>query len=242
MNERYLSQLAVKEIFPSGQKKIESGSIVIIGMGGIGTSVAEILTRMGVGRLIIVDDDVIELTNLNRQALYREEDIGKKKVDIASSILQSINSEVKIVAVHDRLTYERAPSLLSLGDIIVDATDNYDARGIINKVAFKLKKMWVFSAVEGTFGYVKAIIPGKTSCLACFGYPDSGPGISCTAQGVIGPAVRAISAMAASLAVKLLIEGDDDGSLTYIDVWRKHFESLPIPRNPSCKVCGGKII
>ncbi|MEM3534342.1 MAG: HesA/MoeB/ThiF family protein [Thermoplasmatales archaeon] len=238
MNDRYLSQLAVKEIFPSGQKKIEHGTIVVVGMGGIGTSIAEILTRMGIGKLVIIDDDYVELTNLNRQSLYGENDIGRKKVEVAARVLRSINSEVEIVPVDKRLTFENAPSLFSNADVITDATDNYDARGIINDVAFRLKKMWVFSAVEGTFGYVKAIIPGKTSCLACFGYPTSGPGISCTVQGVIGPAVKAISSIAASLAVKLLVEGDDDGALVYLDVWRKSFESMIIPKNPTCRVCG----
>ncbi|MGC8645764.1 MAG: HesA/MoeB/ThiF family protein [Thermoplasmata archaeon] len=240
MDERYLSQIAVKEIFPEGQRKIGESAIVIIGMGGTGTSVAEMLVRMGVGKLVIVDDDLVELTNLARQTLYAEKDIGRRKVEAAADALRSINSEVNVVPLADRLTNENAHLILSLGDLIMDATDNYDARGIINRVAIALGKPWVFCAVEGTLGYVKAIVPGRTSCLSCFGYPDSGPGVACTIQGVIAPAVRALSSLAVSTALRLLILGEDEGNLVYMDVWKNVMESIPIPRNPDCKVCGRK--
>lgn len=240
MDERYLSQIAVKEIFPDGQRKIESAAIVVIGMGGTGTVIAETLVRMGIGKVVIVDDDTVELTNLARQALYEEKDIGKKKVDVAAGALRSINSGVEIIPIPERLTSQNARSILSLGDVIMDATDNYDARGIMNRVCFELRKPWVFCAVEGTFGYVKAIIPGETSCLSCFGYPEFGSGMACTVQGVIAPAVRAVSSLAVSTALRLLIGGRDDGDLVYIDVWKNVMDSIPIPRNPECRVCGRK--
>jgi adenylyltransferase/sulfurtransferase len=240
--DKYLSQMAVKEIFPDGQRRIESSSVVVVGMGGTGSSIAEILVRMGLGKIIIVDDDLIETSNLNRQALYRDSDVGLKKVDVAKVVLSQINEEVKVSAIDEKLSFSNAQEILSLGDVIIDGTDNYDARNVINTVSFKLRKPWVFSAVEGTYGYVKTIIPGVTSCLSCFGYPERGGGVACTIQGVIPTAVRAISSIAATLAIKLLIGNNSDGDLIFLDVWKPSLEILPIPRNENCAVCGeGKL-
>ena len=236
--ERYLSQVAVREIFPSGQKIIESSSIVVVGMGGTGSAIAEMMARMGIRKITIVDDDTIEVSNLNRQALYKENDIGLKKVDVAKVELLKINNDVEVNAIDQRLTHYNAEEILSEGDIILDGTDNYNARGVMNGASFKLKKPWIFTAVEGTVGYVKAIIPGKTSCLSCFGYPDQGEGISCTVQGVIPSAVRAISSLAVTVALKVLMEREFSGDLVYMDVWKPTLETLPIPRNEGCKVCG----
>lgn len=236
--EKYLSQIAVKEIFPAGQKKIESSAVVVIGMGGTGSSISEMLVRMGVRKITIVDDDTVETSNLNRQSLYKESDIGLKKVDVAKEELTKINEDVSVESLDSKLSFLNAEEILGSGDILMDGTDNYDARNIINTVAFKLRKPWVFSAVESTYGYVKAIIPGKTSCLSCFGYPDRGGGIACTIQGVIPSAVKAISSIASTLAIKVLLGDETDGDLLYFDAWKPSFETMPIPRNEDCRVCG----
>ncbi len=236
--DRYLSQIAVKEIFPAGQKVIESSSIVVVGVGGIGSAVAEMLVRMGIKNITIVDDDLIENSNLNRQAMFKESDIGLKKVDVARAELLRIDEEISINVIDQKLSFYNAEDILSQADIIMDGTDNYNARNVLNVVSFNLKKPWIFSAVEGTYGYVKAIIPGRTSCLSCFGYPDKGEGISCTIQGVIPSAVRAIASIAVTTAVKVLLEKEMTGDLLYLDVWKPSLEIMSIPRNDSCKVCG----
>ncbi|MEM0136200.1 MAG: HesA/MoeB/ThiF family protein [Thermoplasmatales archaeon] len=239
--ERYLSQLAVKEIFPTGQRKIEASSVVVIGMGGTGSSISEIMVRMGVNNIRIVDDDTIETSNLNRQAMYKESDIGLKKVDVARAELLKINESANVEAVDQRLTFENAERIFSNATLIMDGTDNYSARNIINVVSSKLNIPWVFSAVEGTFGYVKAIIPGKTSCMSCFGYPDKGDGVSCTVQGVLPSAVRAVSSLAVTIALKVIVGKENSGDLLFLDVWEPRLERLPIQRNEECKVCGKKI-
>ncbi len=236
--ERYLSQISVREIFPAGQKLIESSSVVVVGMGGTGSAIAEILVRMGVRSVTIVDDDIVENSNLNRQAMYKESDIGLKKVDVAKAELLRINGEVSVNPIDQRLTFQNAEPILSQGDIIMDGTDNYDARNVINVVSFKLKKPWIFSAAEGTYGYVKAVIPGSTSCLSCFGYPNEGSGVACTAQGVIPSAVRAIASMAVTTALKVILKKEVAGELLYIDVWKPSMDVMNIPRNEDCKVCG----
>lgn len=238
--DRYLSQVAVPEVFPAGQKAIKSSSVVVVGVGGTGSTMAEMMVRMGVGRITIVDDDIVESSNLNRQAMYRESDIGLKKVDVAKSELLKINSDVEVEALDERLTIYNAEDIISYGKLTLDGTDNYSARGAINESSFRLKKPWVFTAVEGTFGYAKAIIPGKTSCLSCFGYPQKGEGVSCTIQGVIPSAVRAVSSLAITLAMKILLGKEESGDLIYLDVWKPMLEILPIPRNDDCAVCGRK--
>ncbi|MGC8563054.1 MAG: HesA/MoeB/ThiF family protein [Thermoplasmata archaeon] len=238
--ERYLSQVALREIFPSGQKKIESASVVVVGMGGTGSSIAEMMVRMGVKNIKIVDNDIIENSNLNRQAMYKESDIGLKKVDVAKAELLKINENASVDAIDQRLTFVNAESILENSTLIMDGTDNYNTRNVINVVSYRLKIPWVFTAVEGTFGYVKAIIPGKTSCLSCFGYPDKGEGISCTIQGVLPSAVRAVSSIAVTTALKMILGNETSGDLVYIDVWTPRMETMPIPRNEKCNVCGEK--
>ena len=236
--ERYLSQVALKEIFPSGQKKIESASVVVIGMGGTGSSIAEMMVRMGVRDIKIVDDDIIEDSNLNRQAMYKESDIGLKKVDVAKPELLRINENANVDSIDQRLTFGNAEGILAKSTLIMDGTDNYNARSVINAVSYKLGIPWVFTAVEGTFGYVKAIIPGKTSCLSCFGYPDKGEAVSCTVQGVLPSAVRTVSSIAVTTAMKIILGNEKSGDLIYIDVWTPRMETMPIPRNEYCNVCG----
>ncbi len=238
--ERYLSQVAVREIFPSGQKKIESASVVVIGMGGTGSSIAEMMVRMGVKDIKIVDNDIIEDSNLNRQAMYKESDIGLKKVDVAKAELLKINADANVDSIDQRLTFGNAEGILANSTLIMDGTDNYNARSVINAVSYRLNIPWVFTAVEGTFGYVKAIIPGKTSCLSCFGYPDKGEGVSCTIQGVLPSAVKAVSSIAVTTAMKIILGSEKSGDLVYIDAWTPRMEALPIPRYEYCNVCGEK--
>lgn len=235
---RYLSQIAVNEIFPAGQRKMESASVVVIGMGGTGSAAAELLARMGIGRIIIVDNDTIEMSNLNRQALYKEKDIGLKKVTVAERELREINGSIEVEAVDQRLNFSNAVQIMSRGDLTIDGTDNFTARNVINRTSIALNKPWIFSAVEGTFGYVKAIIPGVTSCLSCMGYPTEGEGVACTAQGVVPTAVRLISSIATTLALRVLLGENVDGSLTYFDVWKQSLERVEIVRDEKCPVCG----
>lgn len=236
--EKYLSQMALKEVFPSGQEKLGEATVVVVGLGGTGSGTAELLARMGLGQLVLVDDDVIEVSNLNRQSLYREEDVGKKKVKAARAELGRINGDVKVEEIDEKINFSNAESIIMKGDITVDGTDNYSARNVINTTSIRLKKPWIFSAVEGTFGYAKAIIPGRTSCLSCFGYPREGEGVSCNAMGLIPPIVRLISSVAASLAIKVILGEEVTGNLLYFDVWKPTFEEMELQRNEDCQVCG----
>ncbi len=237
---RYLSQIVLKDIFPQGQRKISESAAIIVGVGGTGSAIAEILARMGVGKITIMDDDRVEISNLNRQSLYTEEDVGEYKVSAAKGHLEEINSDVEIVAINNRLESKNASFHFPGNDVILDGTDNYGSRGIINEFSVKLGIPWVFSAVEGYYGYVKAIIPGKTSCLSCIGYPLEGESIPCTQTGVLPSAVHTVSSLASTIALKIILGIEEKGELIFIDAWKQSIQKLLLEINPECEVCGVK--
>ncbi|MGC8727521.1 MAG: HesA/MoeB/ThiF family protein [Thermoplasmata archaeon] len=237
---RYLSQIVLKDIFPKGQKIISESSIIVIGVGGTGSAIAEMLVRMGVGKVTIVDDDRVEISNLNRQSLYDEDDLGMEKVIAAKNHLEAINSDVEIVAVNKRLDHVNARDYLAGNNVIMDGTDNYGSRGIINEYSIRLEIPWVFSAVEGYYGYVKAVIPRKTSCLACIGYPLKGESIPCSQTGVLPSAVHTVSSFASTLALRIILGMEVNGELIFIDAWNQSLQKMYLDINPECQVCGVK--
>lgn len=236
--DRYISQMVLKDIFPAGQKKINESSVVIVGAGGTGSVISELLVRSGVGIITIMDDDEVELSNLNRQSLYNESDIGKKKAIVAKEHLAKINSEVEVIAVTERLTRDNVIKYFTGKNLIMDGTDNYGARGVINESSVKLGIPWIFTAVEGHYGYVKAIIPFKTSCLACIGYPLNGESIPCTQTGVLPSSVHVVASIASTLALKVLLDKEVDGDLVFLDAWNPLIQKINLPRNNACRVCG----
>ncbi len=235
---RYLSQIVMPEIFPKGQRKISESSVIVVGVGGTGSVISELLVRLGIGKLSIIDPDVVEISNLNRQSLYDEKDVGRKKVFAALEHLHSINSDVKIIPYDEKLTRDNAQTRFAGTDVIMDGTDNYGARGIINEFSVKMNIPWVFTAVEGYYGYVKIIIPHKTSCLACMGYPLSGESIPCTQSGVMPITVFAVSAFAVSLAVKAILGNEVTGELNFVSTKDISIQKVMVDINPDCRVCG----
>ncbi|MCL5681198.1 MAG: HesA/MoeB/ThiF family protein [Candidatus Thermoplasmatota archaeon] len=235
--ERYLSQISIKEIFPEGQRKIADTTVLVVGLGGTGSVMSELLVRMGIKKIILVDDDTVELSNLNRQSLYSENDVGELKVEAARRHLISINEHLEIEMIPERLDIDNGENIIKKSDIVLDGTDNYTSRGIINADCIKLETPWIFSAVEGTSGYVKAIIPRVTACLSCMNYPEEGEAVPCTVAGVLPSAVHSIGALASSIAIKTIL-GKESGNLYFFDVWKPLLESVSIERNKSCKTCG----
>ncbi|WDC83511.1 HesA/MoeB/ThiF family protein [Caloramator sp. mosi_1] len=166
MLERYDRQIAV--IGEEAQKKILEAKVLVIGAGALGTSILNSLVRAGVGFIRIVDMDVVELSNLQRQMLFDEKDLGEKKVTAAAKKLKLINSYVNIEPIVDRITGETIGKYASGCDIIIDATDNFEAREIINDYAVKNNIPWIYGGVAAAFGMAKTIIPRETACLKCF--------------------------------------------------------------------------
>lgn len=213
--------------------------IAIVGVGGTGSHLAEMAVRLGFGHVILIDDDVVELSNLNRQSLYDEEDVGKYKVEAAYAKLSRINSEIEIIPIRERVNRENADKILRESDVIMDGTDSYSSRSILNEYSVREGKLFIFSAVEGHSGMIKMIVPHKTACLSCFGYPNKGDSVPCSIHGLLPTTVEFAASVAMSLALKGLM-GEIDEYLYVFDIWNPELTRLSVKLNPYCEVCGMK--
>ncbi len=232
--ERYDRQIRVFGV--EGQKKLKNTSVLVAGAGGLGSIVSYYLVAMGIGKLILVDDGVVELSNLNRQILYTTADLGKYKVDVAAKKLKQLNPEVDVVGVRERITEENVHRLVKPVDIVIDALDNWETRLILNKACVELGKPLIHGGVRGFYGQVMVVIPGKTPCLQCImpkplRVKEVIPIVPSTV-GVIGSlevneAIKIITGAATPILNKLVIY--DGRSLT--------IEHIQVKRNPKCPVC-----
>lgn len=245
LRERYSRQIMFSGIGEEGQQRLLKSRVVVIGVGALGSHAAEILVRSGVGFVRLVDADTVELSNLQRQALFDEEDVreGRSKAIAAARKLESINSTVEVQPVVDELTPSNALDLLDGIDLVLDCTDNFGARYLINDACFKLGIPWVYTGVAGAYGMSATFIPGKTPCIRCvLGMePPSGEVLTAETVGIVAPIVRLMSSFAASEGLKLLAQkGTPNDGLLYVDLWSNSWEKLALPpKNPDCPVCNG---
>lgn len=244
MSERYSRQMLFPPIGATGQDKLRSKHVLIIGAGALGSGNAEILTRAGIGKLTIVDRDYVEASNLQRQQLYTEEDVREKlpKAAAAEKRLKAINSDVIIQA----LIADANPALLTelAGDVdlILDATDNFETRMAINDTSQKYKIPWIYGACVGSYGMSFSIIPGQTPCLNCLLKTIPIQGMTCDTGGIIAPTVQMVIAHQTAEAFKILVEDWDALRSTFVsfDLWRNHFTSMKMSKakDDSCLSCG----
>jgi len=231
---RYNRQLIYHKILEKGQQKLLNSSVAIIGLGAIGTNSAQILARSGVGKLIIIDRDFIELNNLQRQCLYNEYDIGRLKSKTAAEKLKKINSSIKIEFYSDDLDFENIGMIKS--DIILDCTDNMHTRFLINEYAMKNKIPWIYSSVIKSEGMVFNIIPGR-ACFSCiFNNPTESLG-TCDTEGIIGSAPSAIASIQATEAIKIITENKFEKKLIKYDIWNNNITKIKVHKNKKCKTC-----
>ena len=244
MNERYSRQVLFPGIGREGQAKIRGKHVLIIGAGALGSGSAEVLTRAGVGKLTIVDRDYVEASNLQRQQLYTEEDVSEKmpKAAAAERRLRAINSEVEIRAIIGDATPELMEELVNGVDLMIDATDNFETRMLMNDVAQKYKIPWIYGACVGSFGMSFSIIPGKTPCLNCLLRTIPLQGMTCDTGGIISPAVQMVIAHQTAEALKMLVEDWDAVRTTFVsfDLWRNQYTSLKMSKAKfaGCLSCG----
>lgn len=231
--ERYKRQTLVKELGEQGQQQLAEKHVVIIGGGGLGSNSAEILVRMGVGSIVVIDDDPVDITNLHRTSIFTEADIGKAKSLILEGKLQMINTQVKVHGVTLKATKENIETLFEDADIILDGTDNLETRFLINDAAVKKHVPWVYAGVYGTMGMVMGILPEKTPCLCCIAQkiPEKQP-----ETPVLGHLPLSIAAIQCTEALKILLEKPTAGFILY-DVWKQTLDQIPIERNASCSCC-----
>jgi len=245
VNERYSRQILFREIGRKGQERLLNSRVLIVGCGALGASHAEMLSRAGVGKLRIVDRDFVEFTNLQRQTLFKEEDAERRlpKAAAARKRIAEINSEASVEEIVADVNNSNVESLIRDCDLVVDGTDNFQVRYLVNDACVKHDKTWIYGAAVSSYGTTMTIIPGKTPCLRCIfeEMPDAGSSPTCDTAGVIMPIIATISAVQVTEAIKLLI-GDTDSlhrSLMQFDVWANDWHRIRLSEpNPECKCCG----
>ena len=244
--ERYSRQILFTPIGEQGQRNIREKHVLVIGAGALGTGNAEALVRAGIGKLTIVDRDYVEWSNLQRQQLYSEEDAKEKlpKAMAAKTRLEAVNSEVVIEAHVLDVTPDVMEQLMDQVDLIIDATDNFDIRFIINDIAHKYNIPWIYGACVGSYGLSYTIIPGETPCLQCLLKAVPLGGATCDTVGIISPAVQMVVAHQVSEAMKLL-SGDNGAlrnKLVSFDLWKNQYVTLNVSKMKStdCLTCGEK--
>ena len=234
---RYNRQLIIPDFGEEGQEKLKDSHVIIVGVGGLGCVSASYLAAAGVGHITIVDFDIVELPDLNRQILYGEEDIGKKKVIVAKRKLSRLNSKLEITPVFAKITEENVLSLIDGAQLVVDGLDNSATRLVVNSACVKQKTTYIYGGVSRLRGMVTTIIPGKTPCLACLS-PEGVGGL-----GVLGVTPAVIASLQALEAIKLLIGRSPAlaGKLLLFNGDDMKFQLLEIRRNESCPVCSSTL-
>jgi len=242
--ERYSRQMLFAGIGEEGQSRLLSSSAVIVGCGAIGAAVAGLLTRAGVGSIRILDRDFVEPSNLQRQSLFDEDDAraAVPKAAAAEHKLRAINSSIKIEGVVADLSPRNAEALLSGFDLLLDGTDNFETRLLLNDFAVHAGKPWIYAAAVASYGVTLTIRPGQTACLACLlESSTNGYGLeeTCDTVGVLGPIVNLIASLEVTEALKLLGGRPEalHNRLVSCDVWTGRFQSVRVARNPGCRAC-----
>ena len=244
MNERYSRQILFREIGQAGQEKLLNSRVLLVGCGALGASHAEILARAGVGFLRIVDRDFVELTNLQRQTLYSETDALNRlpKAVAAKNRLAEINSEVEVEEIVADVNHSNIESLLTDIDLVLDGTDNFQIRYLLNDACVKLGKTWIYGAAVSSYGTTMTIFPNKTPCLRCIfeEMPAAGSAPTCDTAGVIQPIISSIAAIQTTEALKILTGNTEKlhQSLMQIDVWNNDWRKIKLGRpNEDCETC-----
>ena len=240
---RYSRQTRFAPLGEAGQAKIRAASVAIVGCGALGTVQAEAMARAGVGLLRIIDRDFVEWSNLQRQFLFEEADAAEAlpKAIAAARRLARVNSEVRVEPMVADLTAANVEDLFEDIDLILDGTDNFETRFLINDAAVDREIPWIYGAAVGSYGIKLAIIPGKSACFRCvYPEPPRGAQPTCETEGVLAPVTATIAALQVADALKILALGGDavTARLTTIDVWTGTIRQLALPaRDAKCPCC-----
>ncbi|PHD61151.1 thiazole biosynthesis adenylyltransferase ThiF [Bacillus toyonensis] len=244
MNNRYSRQELFSPIGEEGQQKIREKHVLIIGAGALGSANAEMFVRAGVGKVTIVDRDYVNWSNLQRQQLYAESDVKNNlpKAIAAKKRLEEINSDVTIEALVQDVTAEELEELVTNVDVMIDATDNFETRFIVNDIAQKYSIPWIYGACVGSYGLSYTILPSKTPCLSCLLQSIPLGGATCDTAGIISPAVSLVVSHQVTEALKLLVEDYEslrDGLVSF-DMWKNEYSCMNVQklRKHNCPSCG----
>ena len=248
MDDRYSRQVLFKEIGPEGQAKLSRASVVIVGCGATGSALAALLARSGVGTLRIIDRDYVEPSNLQRQSLFDENDALESvpKAIAAARQIARFNSQIVVEPHVADLIPANVDSLLRGCDLILDGTDNFETRYLVNDYAMKNGAPWIYAAAVGSYAVTMNILPGETPCLACI-FPDSPRGTveTCETAGILNSAVNLVASIAATEALKFLVGARSKMRRTLLsfDLWtNERAELAAIRPRPGCRACSGDFV
>jgi adenylyltransferase/sulfurtransferase len=238
---RYARQIQFENIGPEGQGKISASKVLLVGCGALGSTIADLLTRAGIGHLRIVDRDIIELHNLQRQTLFSEDDVRKRlpKAVAAQNRLRSVNSEIEIEGTAADFNYASGPALADGFDIILDGTDNFETRFLLNDLAIDRRMPWVYGGAVGADGIVKAVIPGRTSCLRCLmdSVPSPGETPTCETAGILASTAVIVASLQVSLALRILTGVEENGDMYIVNAWLPQVRRISSSRLDDCPAC-----
>lgn len=242
-NERYAKQILFRGIGPEGQRALGAATVAILGLGALGTTIADILCRAGVGRLRLIDRDFVEWGNLQRQTLFDEQDAQERlpKAIAAARKLAKINHTITLEPLIRDVHVGNVEALLDGIDLLLDGTDNLETRLLINDACLKKGIPWIYGAALGAQGNTMTIIPSRTPCLRCLIAEAPPPGTmpTCDTEGVLAPITAIIGALEAAEALRLLTSHSPREGLLLVDVWHGEFHTVHLERRPTCPACQG---
>lgn len=242
--KRYSRHIILPEVGGIGQKKINSASVFMVGAGGLGSPCGYYLAAAGVGRIGIVDSDTVELSNLQRQILHSTKDLDRHKADSAKETMEELNPDVQVELYKERLTSKNVLGILKGYDIVVDGSDNFPTRYLVNDACVFLKKPYLYGAVLRFEGQAMTIIPGEGPCYRCLFESPPPPGMmpSCQEAGVLGVLPGLIGLIQATEVLKLILGKGETlkGRLLIYNALEMSFRKVQVQRNPNCPVCGDK--
>jgi adenylyltransferase/sulfurtransferase len=242
-SERYSRQILFQPVGPEGQQRLAAARVAIVGCGATGSALASLLARAGVGYLRLIDRDYVEASNLQRQVLFDEADAAESlpKAIAASRKIRAFNSEITVEPHPADLVPDNAADLLANVQLILDGTDNFETRYLINDFAVSEKLPWIYAAGVGSYAVTLNVLPGQTACLACI-FPDSPKGLveTCDTSGILNSAVNLVASIAATEAMKLIVGARDKVRHTLLswDVWsNQHAEVSAARPRSDCRAC-----
>lgn len=241
--DRYSRQILFAGIGPEGQRRLSESSVVVVGCGATGSALSSLIARAGVGRLRIIDRDYVEPSNLQRQVLFDEADASESlpKAVAASRKIRQFNSEIAVEGVVADLIPDNIDELLEGADLILDGTDNFETRYLINDYAVSKQVPWIYTAAVGSYCVSMNVLPGETACLTCI-FPDAPTGIveTCDTSGILNSAVNAVAGISATEAIKLLVGTRDKirRTLLSFDVWTNDRAEISTAKSRvECRAC-----
>ena len=244
--ERYSRQVLFAGIGPAGQERIGAGHVALVGVGATGAAAAGLLARAGVGRLTLIDRDFVEESNLQRQVLFDEADARESlpKAEAARRKIALFNSEISVEAHVADLTPKNIHRLLGGADLVLDATDNFETRYLLNDYAVEQGKPWIYAAAVGAYAVTMNILPGETACLACI-FPEAPGGTveTCDTAGILNTAVNMAASMEVAEALKYLTGQKEKmrRTLLSVDQWSNEWSEVKTARpRAECRVCGAR--